>query len=669
LDKIIFAVSQLFVGGAISLAIVYGFVKSDLPQLPDNLSHILMRLPTEIYSSDGKLLRVLGERHLAPLSGISPHFQHAVIAAEDANFYRHHGIDRLSLLRAVMVNVKNGRVVQGASTITQQLSKNLFFNFEKSWTRKIKELFLAFQIESTYSKNEILAAYCSQVYFGSGVYGIKAASQYYFGKNAADLTLMQSAILAGVPRSPNTHNPASNLDRSLRRARHVLNRMVKEKYITIFEKQKALSSNIELASHKNRPDTNSYFTDYAVNLLEKKYGREFINFGGLRIFTTLNARMQSSAQKSVSEHLAFLKSKLKESEAEDLQTALVCIENKTGAVRAMVGGVDYARSQFNRAVSHNRMPGSSFKPFVYFSAMENLGYHPSTTLIDEPIVMDIPGTRTWRPKNFGDKYYGAVILKEALAKSLNIIAIKLVYRLTPKKVIATARRFGITSPLKPNYSIALGASGVSPLQMASAYSVIANLGDRKETFFVSRIEDYAGNRIYEHYSASDRRFSPAEMYPLVDMLQGVVENGSGRIVRRMGFNRPAGGKTGTTNDYKDAWFTGFTPHFTTSVWVGYDSNKGLARKNNVGLTGSQGAAPIWTLFMKDIHQGLDEADFRIPKGVTVKTVDKTTGQPAAKGAKNSLQVAERRPGRKGVVREPASALSANTPPMLDINSF
>ena len=239
MEKVVFAISQLFVGGAITLAIVYASVKSDLPQLPDDLSHISMRLPTEIYSSDGKLLRLLGERYLVPLSGISPHFQHAVIAVEDANFYRHHGVDRLSLLRAVMVNVRNGRVVQGASTITQQLSKNLFFNFEKSWTRKIKELFLAFQIESAYSKNEILAAYCGQVYFGRGVYGVKAASQYYFGKSPADLTRMQSAILAGIPKSPNAYNPASNLDRSLRRARHVLNRMVKEKYITLSEKQKS----------------------------------------------------------------------------------------------------------------------------------------------------------------------------------------------------------------------------------------------------------------------------------------------------------------------------------------------------------------------------------------------------------------------------------------------
>jgi len=412
-----------------------------------------------------------------------------------------------------------------------------------------------------------------------------------------------------------------------------------------------------------------------VRRLEQKYGKEFIHFGGLRIVTTLNARMQRAAHNSVSEHLSFLKRNLRENKDEDLQTALICVENETGALRAMIGGVNYAKSQFNRAISNNRMPGSSFKPFVYYSAMSHLGYHPATSLIDEPVVMDIPGTRTWRPKNFGNKYFGPVILKEALAKSLNIIAIKLVYRLTPEKVIETARRFGISAPLKANYSIALGASGVSPLQMASAYSVIANMGYRKEIFFVSRIEDYSGKRLYQHITVSDRRFSSDSIYPLLDMMQGVMENGSGKIVRRMGFKRPAGGKTGTTNDYRDAWFTGFTRHFTASVWVGYDSNQALVRTNNAGLTGSQGAAPIWALFMKEIHKGLDKKDFKIPNGVNFITVDKNTGQLVGKDAKNSIQAALTDEA-VSTLADPQSAgqnsernLSADGQPLLDINSF
>lgn len=632
---------HIFALAAILLGIVFSFLMIDLPQLPGNLAEIWYRPPTEIYSSDGKLLRVLGERIPASLNEISPHFQHALISVEDASFYQHHGINLFAIFRALIANAKQGKVVQGASTITQQLSKNMFFNFEKRWTRKFKEMLLAVQIESTYSKEEILETYCSQVYFGGGAYGIKAASRYYFGKSPMELTLLQSAILAGIPKSPNAYNPVSSLDRSLKRAKHVLDRMVKEKYITPSEFKKALSSNIQLATPKKQADINSYFTDYAVSRLEQKYGREFIHFGGLRIVTTLNARMQRAAQNSASEHLSFLKTNLKENRDEDLQTALVCVENETGAVRAMIGGVNYAKSQFNRATSNNRMPGSSFKPFVYYSAMSNLGYHPATSLIDEPVVMDIPGTSTWRPKNFGNKYYGPVVLKEALAKSLNIIAIKMTYRLTPKKVIETARRFGISAPLKANYSIALGTSGVSPLQMASAYSVIANMGYLKENFFISRIEDYGGKRLYEHITASDRRFSSDSIYPLLDMMQGVVENGSGKIVRRMGFDHPAGAKTGTTNDYRDSWFTGFTRHFTASVWVGYDSNKALVRTNNVGLTGSQGAAPIWALFMKGIHKGLEKKDFKIPDGIKFITVDKKTGTPVQKVSESSIRVALR----------------------------
>jgi 1A family penicillin-binding protein len=639
LDKIIFPALHIFAAVVIFLVIIYSSLNSDLPRLPDNLSEISSRLPTEIYSSDGKLLRVLGQRQHVKLENISPYFQKAIIAVEDSKFYNHRGVDHLSLIRATMVNIKNGRVVQGASTITQQLSKNLFFNFEKLWTRKIKELLLAFQIESSHSKDEILEAYCSQVYFGRGLYGIAAASQYYFGVNPRNLTLMQAAILAGIPKSPNANNPITSLDRSRGRAKHVLNRMVKENFISPSEKLAALESKIYLSTPKKKSDINGYFTDHIVSHLEKKYGKEFLHFGGLKIVTTLNAGMQKSAYDSASEHMKFLKGKLKENKNEDLQTALVCIENESGAVRAMIGGVNYARSQFNRATSHNRMPGSSFKPFVYFTAMQNLGYHPATSIIDEPIVMDIPGTKTWRPKNYGNKYYGPVILKDALAKSLNIIAIKMVYQLTPKKVLQTAREFGITAPLKANYSIALGASGVSPLQMTSAYSVIANMGYKKDSHMISNIDDFQGNRLFEHISVSDKRFSADSVYPLLDMMQGVVENGSGKIVRRMGFKFPAGGKTGTTNDHKDAWFTGFTKHFTSSVWVGYDSNKSLIRKNNLGLTGSQGAAPVWSLFMKNIHKGLDDSDFKIPEGIKIKTVDKSTGQLATEGSKNSLRVA------------------------------
>jgi len=656
LSMVMFVMLQIFVFGIMVLAGIYFLFKEDLPQLPDNLKHISTRLPTEIYASDGELIRVLGERVFVDLGSISPDFQKAVIAVEDSNFYRRYAIDHLSFIRAIYINIKNRKIVQGASTITQQLSKNLFFSFEKRWSRKLKELLIALQMEAEYSKDEILEAYCNQIYFGNGIYGVEKASRFYFGKTANKITLMQSALLAGIPKSPNAYNPYSNYGLSLKRARFVLGRMIKEKLITAEKRDAALKSNLQLAEFKIKSGPNSHFLDLVISRLEKEYGREFVYSGGLRIMTTLNSKMQKAAQKSALEHLAFLKKRLQESSHENLEAALVCVDNRTGAIRSMLGGIDYSRSQFNRAISNNRSPGSSFKPFVYFSAMENLGYHPATLLVDEPVVLQIPGTKLWRPRNFSPEFQGRVTLKEALAKSLNIISIKLVYRLTPDKVIRTARKFGIDSPMKANYSIALGASGISPLQMASAYSVVANSGVLRKSYLVSRIEDFGGNLLYEHFISNERRISAPSIYLLIDMMKGVIEHGSGRIISRMGFDHPAGGKTGTTNDFKDSWFSGFTRHYTTSVWVGYDSNKPMKRKNRVGLTGSQGAAPIWGLFMKRIHDGLDKTEFPVPEGIRFEYVDRKTGQPVKKLSKDSIQVALRtedslnknNPGRRKV---------------------
>jgi len=324
---------------------------------------------------------------------------------------------------------------------------------------------------------------------------------------------------------------------------------------------------------------------------------------------------------------------------ESLEVALVCIENKTGAVRVLLGGRDYSQSQFNRAVSNNRMPGSSFKPFVYMSALTNLGYSPATVMVDEPIQLNIPGSPPWIPKNYNEKYFGPVVLKTALAKSLNIISVKLMYQLTPKKVIATARKFGITSPLERNYSLALGTSGVSPLELASAFSVIANAGVYKKPYFIDKIESYDGKILYENFTHQIPRFSPNEIYPLMDMMRGVVENGSGRVIRKIGFEHPAAGKTGTTNDFKDSWFTGFVKEFTTSVWVGFDNNDSMIGPQGKGITGSQAATPIWALFMKQLMKGKEKSSFTLPPGIKFENVNFKTGFLAKEKAGQSIRVA------------------------------
>ncbi len=640
-QNLIFGIYVLILIGFFGAVGIYQMVKDQLPQLPDSLDKIALSLPTEVYSADGEVMKVLGERHPISLKEVSPHFTKAIVATEDSRFWDHHGIDHIGLIRATLANIKARRVVQGASTITQQLSKNLFFSFDRKWIRKFKEMLVASQMESSFSKEEILEAYCNQVYFGNGSYGVEEAALSYFGKRARDLTLLQAAVLAGLPNAPNEGNPYINLERSMLRARYVLNRLVKLHFITQSEMNATLAEPLELVPAKQESNPNLYFVNFVISKLEKKYGKDFVHFGGLKIFTTLDSRMQGFAQRSVETHLTALEKRLKPEldGIQPLQAALVSIENKTGAVRAMLGGRKYSQSQFNRAVSNIRMPGSSFKPFVYLTAMEHLGLNPASVVVDEAVTIPVPGSQPWQPKNFNDSYDGPIVLKKALMRSLNVVSAKLIHQVTPQRVVQTARQFGITSPLGPHLSLALGTSGISPVEMASAYSVIANLGVVNEPYLIQRVEDYRGNPLYEHFYHGVQKFSQKAIYPLLDMMTGVVEQGTGRVIRRMGFKHPAGGKTGTTNDFKDAWFNGFTKDFSTSVWVGKDNNLPMLDKNDKGMTGASAAAPIWTYFMQKALKDKPKVKFPVPDGIRFARVDTKTGYLATANSPNSLEVA------------------------------
>ncbi len=627
IEKLYFFIFGVFLLAVITGLGVYFVLSKDLPQLPDNLANINLSLPTEIYSSDGDRIKVLGERRPVSIEDISPNFLNAIISVEDSHFYEHQGLDHIGLARAFYMNFRAKRVVQGGSTITQQLSKNLFFSFERNFVRKIKELLVALQLEATFTKEQILEAYSNQIYFGSGAYGVEEAADIYFGKRAKDLTLLQGALLAGLPNSPNNANPFYNLDRALSRASFILKRMVQEGFITGSEKEEAQLSSLELLTPKNYSNPNHYFIDFVIRKLEKDYGKEFVHFGGLKIYTTLDSRQQSLAKKAAISHLEALEGEMSARESkEPLQVALVSVENKSGAVRAMLGGKNYSHSQFNRALSNNRLPGSSFKPFVYLTAMMELGFSPATVVTDEPVVIDIPGAQPWEPQNFGEKFAGDIILKKALMKSLNVVSAKLMKEVGPEKVIETARRFGIKSPLGKNYSLALGTSGVSPLEMASAYSVFANLGIYNEPYFIEKIEDFHGNQLYEHFYQGIQRFPQKVIYPLLDMMKGVVDAGTARGIRRMGFKHPAAGKTGTTNDFKDAWFNGTTKDNSVSVWVGYDNNESMMDKRGRGLTGGRAAAPIWVFFLQKVLQGKNKVKFPVPAGIKFETVDVRTGR-------------------------------------------
>ena len=612
----------------------------DLPQLPNDLRKINLSLSTEIYSADGERLKVLGQRYPVPLEDISKNFTNAIIAAEDASFYKHKGLDHLALIRAFYMNVRERKILQGGSTITQQLSKNLFFSFERNWVRKVKELLIAFQLEATFTKEKILEAYCNQIYFGNGAYGVEEAAQTYFRKRAKELSILQGALLAGLPNSPNNTNPFKNYERSMLRAEYILSRMVKERLISLEDKNEALSSPLELIRPREDDNPNRYFFNYILAKLENKYGKEFVHFGGLKVFTTLDTRLQAFAHKSALSHLDVLESKIAHKIKEKhLQVGMVSIENQSGAVRVMLGGRSYSDSQFNRAASNNRLPGSSFKPFVYLTAMERNGYNPASIIRDEPISIEISGTNTWEPKNFGDKYMGDIILKKAMMKSLNVVSVKLIQEVTPEKVIKIARQFGVTSRLGKNLSLALGTSGVSPLEMASAYSTIANLGVYNEPYFIERIEDFKGSPLYENFYHGVQNYAPKSIYPLLNMMQGVVDGGTARIIRKMGFKHPAGGKTGTTNNFKDSWFNGFTKTFSTSVWVGYDDNEPMVDQAENGLTGASAAAPIWAFYMQKALQGKNLINFRVPEGIKFEKVDVNTGTLADNQSTETMNVA------------------------------
>jgi len=655
--KIIKALTTLFylaatvagIGTLVVVGMIF-YILKDLPQVPDPLSRIIETEPTEIFAATGERILLMGGREAIPLSRVSPHFIRAILATEDHRFPHHHGVDKVRTLKAMAITLFVPGKIQGASTITQQLAKNLFFSFKRSYLRKLQELMVSLQIESQYSKDDILEAYVNQIPFGIGAYGIENAAQTFFGKPASELNLEESALLAGLPKSPTRYNPYLHFERAKQRQRVVLLRMAAVNYITRQDADNASQNTLQLKPKPSRARTGSYYLDTVIKRLEKKYGAEVVFHGGLKVTTTLDPQIQAWAAQSVQAGLQKLDRDMgisDEFESHDLETAqmpqgaLVAIQANSGAVKALVGGRNYSESEYNRAVQNNRLPGSGFKPFLYYTAFEKLDMHPATMFIDKPVTISPAGAPDWTPNNFSRDYSGPMILKQAFLDSVNTIAAQLVEQTGPEDVIATARRFGIKSPLSPVYSVALGTSGVSPLEMASAFATFATGGIHHEPFFIWRVEDAVGRVLEEKIVSGQRLVDPAIVYQVVDMMRGVVDQGSGSAVRHLGFNLPAAGKTGTTNRYKDAWFTGFTPTLCTSVWVGFDRDVGLRDSRNVGITGGRGAVPIWTDFMKKALANEPAREFSIPAGIRVTTVNANTGRPAGFFTENPMQVALR----------------------------
>ncbi|WP_319405126.1 PBP1A family penicillin-binding protein [uncultured Desulfosarcina sp.] len=636
---------------AMGLFCLFLVAVKDLPRVPEPIGRINDTPATEIFSADGRRILTIGGRETVALDDVSYPFIQAILATEDHRFWEHRGVNKLRTAKALWITLFESGKIQGASTITQQLAKNLFFSFERTYLRKFRELLVALQIEAQFSKQEILEAYINQIPFGVGAYGIGEAARTFFGKSAGGLTLAEASLLAGLPKSPTRYNPFRYPERARARQLVVLERMVATGMISREEAMEAKSAPVDLRTQGRSLRVDSYFLDAVMKTLEETYSPEVVYHGGLRVYTTLDVGMQQMAETALQQGIAQLESQMdmtdssKDPVAADdngLQGALVAVEVNTGAVKALVGGRDFFQTPYNRALQSNRQPGSGFKPFLYYGVLESLGKTPADVMVDQPVAIPVAGKPPWKPRNFERTYNGPMVIKKAFTESVNTVAAQLVNAVGPEAVIHTARRCGITSPLGSVYSVALGTFGVSPLEMAAAYATFASGGVRHPPFQIRRVEDVSGRVLEEHIITGERVLNESINYQLVDMMAGVIDEGTGNVVRRMGFALPAAGKTGTTNDYNDAWFTGFTPNLSTSVWVGFDRGQGMRDKNGAGITGGRGAAPIWAQFMKQATEGEPPRTFMAPPDIYFKKVNPETGSLAGFWTRNPVTVAMRK---------------------------
>lgn len=543
-----------------------------------------------ILADNGEILATLGKgpSQYIPLESIPQEMQNAIIAIEDRWFYEHPGFNPVAILRAFYVNLRAGRKVLGGSTITQQLAKNLFLTSKKTWSRKLEELVLALILEQRYTKDQILELYLNKVYFGEGSYGVEAAASTYFGKSASQLSLPESALLAAIPRSPSAYDPYVHPDLALERRALVLERMAALEMISEEEDQTARKAPLRLTRRQRGPAP--YFIDHVKKLLEKEYGHNLVYKGGLRVHTTLNADYQRVAQDIFAQ--------------QEFQGALVAIDPETGFIRAMVGGRDYLESQFNRATQAYRQPGSAFKPFVYAAALEK-GWQQNTLVEDIPRVYS-----DYEPGNWNAQYWGPVVMKQAVALSLNNAAVWTLHQIGVDPVIRLAKDMGITSLTSEdrNLSLALGGmtKGVTPLELAGAFVPFANGGIRHEIRAIQRVVDGKGLVLADHQPKGVRVLKETTAYLVTDMLKSVLEYGT---AKHLAIRRPAAGKTGTTDEKVSLWFAGYTPSLVVTVYIGDDKQASLP-----GYGGTL-AGPIWAEFINTALADEPPWDFPIPSQI------------------------------------------------------
>jgi penicillin-binding protein 1A len=770
------------------------FLMGTLPKV-DRLADYRPPILSQVFGEDGSLVGefYLERRTVVPVDKIPRRLIQAFVSAEDANFYQHKGIDYLGVLRAAFKNVISMRKKEGASTITQQVAKSMLLTPEKKFSRKFKEAILAKRMEERLSKDEILYIYLNQIYLGAGAYGVQLAAETYFGKDVDKLNLAEMAMMAGLPKAPNSYSPIKHLEKAKERQGYVLERMVKEGYVTQAEADHAKSTPIVIhAMKKVNADQSAYFLETVRQQLEEKYGEERLYKDGLKIYTTMNAEMQKGAYDSVVNGLkaldkrqgfrgaakyldqqevdsfckkvedgidylalkqgstyqgvvtgvdqakqeltvrvgdrtgivprknmawagklelvnsygkpaakraiglgAVLELTVKEpdlnrfgavlalDQVPETQAALIAIDPQTGGVRAMVGGYDFKKSQFNRAMQAKRNPGSAFKPVIYAAALDK-GMTTASIIDDSQVEYESGREKAWKPKNYDNVYRGPVTMREALTNSINVVSVKILENIGVSAAIEYAKKLGIGSPMASNLTLALGSSSLTPMELTSAYAVFASGGYRTTPYFITKVLDRDGTVLEEvaaprlpvftrlstassvvegeqveqgddagegaepaepvqqvqqvpAASAGARTLnaipviSPETAFIMTNLMESVVSSGTGGRARALG--RPVAGKTGTTNDMKDAWFVGYVPQLVAGVWVGYDQERSLGS----GGSGGQAAAPIWTEFMQRALAGVPVKHFSTPGNVSFALIDPRTGSLAREGTPGAIQ--------------------------------
>ena len=724
---------------------ISGYVFYLMAKLPkvDRLADYKPPIVSQVFGDDGTLVGefFLERRIVVPVNKMPRKLIQAFVSAEDSNFYSHKGIDYLGIVRAAFKNIISMSKKEGASTITQQVTKSMLLSPEKKFSRKIKEAILAKRMEERLSKDEILYLYLNQIYLGSGSYGVQAAAETYFGKNVDQLNLAEMSMLAGLPKAPNAYSPIKHLEKARERQAYVLDRMTKEGYITPVEADHARKTPIVLQPMKKvNNDQSAYYLEHLRIQLEQKYGEDLLYKGGLKIYTTMNAGMQRAAYDSlrkglkevdkrqgfrgpikylnetdvdtfcakiedsidsialktgetyqgvvvglntgkgealirVGERSGILSRKnmawggkialtnqygkpakgnkgltlgsvievsvvspesnregaqLTLDQTPEVQAALVSIDPRSGAVKAMVGGYDFKKSQFNRAIQAKRNGGSAFKPLIYAAALDR-GLTPATIIVDAPVEYPDGAGGLWKPQNYDHEFRGPVTMREALTFSINIVSVKIMEQIGVQYTAEYARRLGFTSQIPANLALALGAASISPLELTSAYTVFANQGMLTPQYFITRVTDTDGITLEEAPPpVSVPTISPETAYVITNLMQSVVSSGTGHRASIIG--RPVAGKTGTTNGAKDAWFIGYIPQLATGVWVGYDQERSLGS----GGTGGQAAAPIWGDYMQKAIMSLPAEDFTAPENVSFVLINPRTGKLAREGTPGAV---------------------------------